>query len=119
MKYLFERTENNEQIVLVYKPHSMYVLLAILLSLMAVTFAPQLADYATLSGPLTLAAAAVVIIRIVFMFNVNREVQNAMRTNSVDIKGSKLSLSDPLTFIITKQPSTPVSKEDPETDLAP
>jgi hypothetical protein len=105
MKLLFERTETNEQVVLVYKPHSMYVLLAILLSLMAVTFAPQLADYAWLSGPLTLAAAAVVVVRIAFMFKVNREVQNAMRRNSVDIKGGKLSMSNPLTFIISKATS--------------
>jgi len=110
MKYLFERTETDDQIVLVYQPHSMYVLLVILLSLMAVTFAPQLIDYVWLSGPLTLAAAAIVIVRIVFMFKVNREVQNAMRSNSVDIKGGKLSLSNPLTFVISKETSKEASE---------
>jgi hypothetical protein len=106
MKLLYERTETDEQIILVYKPHSMYVLLTILLSLMAITFAPQLSDFASLSGPLTLAAAAVVIIRIVYMHKVNKEVQDAMRRNSVDIKGGKLSLSDPLTFVISKKVTT-------------
>lgn len=111
MKLLYERTETDEQIILVYKPHSMYVLLAILLSLMAITFVPQLSDFASLSGPLTLAAAAVVIVRIVFMHKVNKEVQDAMRSKRVEIKGGKLSLNDPLTFVISKKAS--------EVDLVP
>jgi hypothetical protein len=106
MKLLYERTETDKQIILVYKPHSMYVLLTILLSLMAITFVPQFSDFASLSGPLTLAAAAVVIVRIVFMHKVNKEVQDAMRSNNVDIRGGKLSLSDPLTFVISKKVTT-------------
>jgi hypothetical protein len=106
MKLLYERTETDKQIILVYKPHSMYILLTILLSLMAITFVPQFSDFASLSGPLTLAAAAVVIVRIVFMHKVNKEVQDAMRSNNVDIRGGKLSLSDPLTFVISKKVTT-------------
>ncbi|MBT1451738.1 hypothetical protein KJ365_12675 [Glaciecola sp. XM2] len=105
MKLLYERTETDDKITLVYPPYSMVALLIILLLLMAVTFVEQFSDYAHFSGPLTFAAAIVVFVRIVFMHKVNSEVQSAIRENKVTITGTKLSFTNPLTFVIDKKAS--------------
>ncbi|WP_371194867.1 hypothetical protein [Glaciecola sp. SC05] len=102
MDLFYQRTETNEKVVVIFRPYSMYVLLVVLLALMAITFVPALVAYEALGNVLIPIAAVVVIARIVFMYKVNQEVQNAIRSDSVTISGSKLSAKNPLTFVITK-----------------
>ncbi|MFC4701107.1 hypothetical protein ACFO4O_13115 [Glaciecola siphonariae] len=103
MNLLYQRTETDNEIVVVFRPYSMYVLLFVLLLLMAVTFVPSLEAYAYIANVLMPIAALVVIVRIVFMHKVNSEVRQAMRDDKVTISGGKLSASKPLTFVIAKK----------------
>jgi hypothetical protein len=102
MNLFYERVETDEQIVVVFKPYSMYVLLVVLLLLMAVTFIPALASYEAVANFLLPVAAIVVIARIIFMHKINKEVQQAIRSDKVTISGGKLSTNNPLTFVIIK-----------------
>jgi hypothetical protein len=68
--------------------------------MMAVTFISVLSPYGYLVTVLTPIAAAVVAARIIFMFKVNREIQQAIRDKRVSISGGKLSAKNPLTFEI-------------------
>jgi len=102
MDLFYQRSETDEQIIIVFRPYSMYVLLVVLLVLMGVTFVPALADYEYLGNVLIPIAAVVVMARIVMMHSVNKEVQEAIRSDNVKISGSKLSANNPLTFEISK-----------------
>jgi hypothetical protein len=102
MKLLYERSESDNEIVVIFRPYSMYILLVVLLLLMAVTFVPNFAAYAFIGNFLMPIAAVVVVTRIVFMHKINKEVQQAIREDRVSITGGKLSAKDPLTFVITK-----------------
>ncbi|WP_395339755.1 hypothetical protein PN836_015260 [Ningiella sp. W23] len=102
MKLLFTRNETPEKVVIVFKPYSMYVLLVVLLMLMAVSFIDALASYEYLANYLMPVAALVVVARIIFMHKVNKEIQQAIRDERVEISGGKLSAKNPLTFVIIK-----------------
>jgi uncharacterized membrane-anchored protein len=94
--------EDDSKVILIYHPHSTIALIVILLALMAVTFIEPLSAYAWLSPPLTVVAAIIVAVRILFMHKVNREVQQAMKDDKITVTGGKLSLTNPLTFTISK-----------------
>lgn len=102
MDLFYQRSESDDQVVIIFRPYSMYLLLAVLLVLMAITFVPTFAAYESLGNVLIPIAAVVVLARIVFMFKINKEVQEAIRDDRVSITGSKLSAKDPLTFVISK-----------------
>jgi hypothetical protein len=103
MNLFYERTESDDKVVVIFKPYSMYLLLVVLIVLMGITFVPALAAYEALGNILIPIAAVVVFARIVFMYKINKEVQTAIRTDSVSITGGKLSAKNPLTFVITKK----------------
>lgn len=102
MNLLYQRTESANEISIVFKPYSMYVLLLVLILLMAITFVPALSAYEALANVLMPLAALVVVVRIIFMYKVNQEVQKAIRSDSVTVTGGKFSMKNPLTFVITK-----------------
>lgn len=106
MKLFFERTETEDKTLITFKPYSMYVLLTVLILLTALTFIPALAPYGHLTVVLMPLAAIVVVGRIIFMYKVNREIQQAIRDDKVVISGGKLSTKNPLTFEITKSTAT-------------
>lgn len=114
MKIFFERTESEDKSIIIFKPYSMYVLLAALALLTAVTFVPSLAPYEYLADALIPIAALIVVGRIVVMFKVNREIQQAVGENNVDISGGKLSAKNPLTFTINKKPIAEAKDEKDE-----
>eukprot|EP00919_Chromeraceae_sp_WS-2016_P065215 GHVR01154358.1.p1 GENE.GHVR01154358.1~~GHVR01154358.1.p1 ORF type:complete len:104 (+),score=3.81 GHVR01154358.1:134-445(+) len=102
MNLLYERKETNDQVVVIFKPYSMYLLLFVLLALMALTFIPALSSYVMLGNVLMAVAAIVVMMRIVSMFKINQEIRKAMSEDKVSITGGKLSAKNPLTFVIKK-----------------
>lgn len=103
MNLLYERKETNDQVVVVFKPYSMYLLLFVLVALMALTFIPALTTYIALGNLLMVVAAIVVLMRIVSMFKINQEIRKAMSEDRVSISGGKFSAKNPLTFVIKKQ----------------
>nr|WP_136251311.1 hypothetical protein [Ningiella ruwaisensis] len=106
--WFYTRDENSDNITIIFKPYSMYALLAVLLVIMAVSFVPALAAFEPYANFLLPIAALIVLARIILMHKVNREIQQAMKADKVTISGGKLSKSRPLTFIITKhEESTP------------
>ncbi|MFT4653459.1 MAG: energy-coupling factor transporter transmembrane protein EcfT [Patiriisocius sp.] len=109
MKLFFERTESKDKTIIVFKPYSMYLLLAVLALMTAITFVPALLPYEHFVAVLMPIAAAVIAARIIFMYKVNREIQHAIRNNSVNINGGKLSAKKPLTFEITKNQGSTTS----------
>ncbi|MFT6267509.1 MAG: hypothetical protein ACJAVV_000307 [Alphaproteobacteria bacterium] len=106
MKLFFERTETEDKTIIVFKPYSMYLLLAVLGLMTAITFIPALSPYDHFVAMLMPLAAAVIAARIIFMYKVNSEIQQAIRDNNVNISGGKLSAKNPLTFELTKVSST-------------
>lgn len=102
MKLFYERIETENEIKVIFKPYSMYLLLLVLVLLMAVSFVDALSQYEYLASVLLPIAAVVVGARIVLMHKVNKEVQQAMRDETVSISGGKLSTKNPLNFVISK-----------------
>lgn len=100
MKLFFERTQTHDKTLIVFKPYSMYLLLVILTAMTAITFIPALSPYDHLVAILMPIAAAVIAARIILMYKVNKEIQQAIRDENVKISGGKLSAKNPLTFVI-------------------
>jgi hypothetical protein len=103
MKLFFERKETVDKTIIIFKPYSMYLLLVILGIMTAITFIDALSAYQEFVSILMPLAAVVIGARIVLMFKVNKEIQQAIRDNKVTITGGKLSTKNPLTFEICKK----------------
>lgn len=101
MKWFFERSEANNSVTIIFKPYSMYALLIILGAMTAITFVNALSPYDHFVAMLMPVAAAIIGARIVLMFKVNKEIQQAIRESKVKVSGGKLSAKNPLTFVIT------------------
>ncbi|GAB54235.1 hypothetical protein GPUN_0081 [Glaciecola punicea ACAM 611] len=109
MNLFFERTHTPGKTIIVFKPYSMYLLLIILAIMTALTFTPALVAYEHFVSILMPVAAAIIAARIVLMYKVNKEIQQAIREDTVKVTGGKLSAKNPLTFEITQ--SAPVTQK--------
>lgn len=106
MGFFFERTETENEIVVVYKPYFLYVFfLAFLVSALANQL-PDSATFKSVAGLIWLSALALFFFRFVAMRKTWGEMREAMRTGAVSVSGSKLSPSNPLTYRIPKARGT-------------
>ena len=98
MPFLYDRKESREDIVIVFKYQPVFyiVLLAAILIPSIAKLDPKWDAY------LTLAIILFGVVWIVGKLKANREIKQAMRNGKVEVSGSKLSFSNPLTFRIKK-----------------
>ena len=99
MKFFFERTESDGKVMIVLKPHSLYVMLLMLAAWMINDLVLQLAPVTQIIMPVFI---VFMVIRFFSLIRVQKEVLIAMKQGRVATSGSKFSFSNPFTYIISK-----------------
>lgn len=102
MKIFFERRETDDEIVVVHKPYFMYFFIAVMAVVLVTTNMPENPMASIASIVLLFILGGVLVVRFFSMRGCNKEVIQAMKQGKVEMSGSKLSPSQPLTFRIKK-----------------
>ena len=99
MKFFYERIETSEDVKIVLKPNSLYIMLLMLAIWL-------LNDFVLQSVPITQIIMPVFIVFMIVRFfsvvKIQKEVLVAMKQGNVETSGSKFSASNPLTYTISK-----------------
>ena len=99
MKFFYERTETSEDVKIVLKPNSLYIML-LMLAIWLIN------DFVLQSVPITQIIMPVFIVFMIVRFfsvvKIQKEVLVAMKQGNVETSGSKFSSSNPLTYTISK-----------------
>lgn len=99
MKFFFERTETAQEIQIVLKPHSLYLMLLMLGGWLLNDLVMQSAPIAQVIMPVFI---VFMVIRFFALIRIQKEVLVAMKQNKVATIGSKFSFSNPFTYTINK-----------------
>ena len=107
MKVFLERSETEEEIVIVHKPYFIYAFFAAIVLWVLAGIVPSIAS---LSGFVWLVLIVLIVWRFVAMRQYRKEVAEAMKNGTVAMSGSMLNPTRPLTVriskaLLNKQPS--------------
>lgn len=110
MRLFFNRTENDEQIVIRYTSTWLYLLLGgvvllVLLSVIKLPFDPEPLKQIVFVGYVLL-----FILYYLVTFKTRREIFRAIRDQSLTIKGSRFNPRNPLVVTISKSGPTPIEE---------
>lgn len=101
MPQLYNRSETQNEITIVYKYHPVFYIL--LLACFVIAYAGSYAGMSeTVAMIIVLCVLSLIIFYHVAIKSVNSEVKKAMRSGNVELSGSKFSFSNPLTVRIKK-----------------
>ncbi|MGF1760843.1 hypothetical protein L4D76_23545 [Photobacterium sagamiensis] len=99
MKFFYERIETPDDVKIVLKPNSLYIML-LMLAIWLIN------DFVLQSVPITQIIMPVFIVFMIVRFfsvvKIQKEVLVAMKQGNVETSGSKFSVSNPLTYTISK-----------------
>ncbi len=101
MKFFYDRTETDTEVVIVYRPYSWYLLFG-LLAVYLVSGELPAGGLSELKGLAWAAIIALMVTRFFAMRGVNATVREAMKKGAVQMSGSSLSPKNPLTARIPK-----------------
>lgn len=99
MNFFFERTESDDKVTIVLKPHSLYTMLSMVAVWLVNELVLQVAAITQIIMPMLLVFIA---IRFFSLIRVQKEVLVAMKQGRVTTSGSKFSFSNPFTYTINK-----------------
>lgn len=99
MTFFFERTETARDIRIVLKPHSLYIMLGMIVVWLLNDLALHSAPVAQLLMPVFI---VFMVVRFFSLVKVQKEVLVAMKKGQVATEGSKFSFANPFTYIISK-----------------
>lgn len=99
MKFFYKRIETAEDVKIVLKPNSLYIMLLMLALWLINDFVLQLAPVTQIIMPVFI---MLMLVRFFSVVKLQKEVLVAMKQSRVKISGSKFSLSNPLTYTISK-----------------
>lgn len=102
MKALFERTETENEIVIVQQPYMLYLILSVLASGWVSSTNQDVEWLVFASGAVWLSMILFVVWNVKTIFKTNKEIARAMKRGDVSISGSRLSFKKPMTFKIPK-----------------
>ncbi|MDV5171701.1 hypothetical protein [Photobacterium rosenbergii] len=99
MSFFFEREETDNQVKIVLKPHSLYVMLIMLAVWLLNEMVLHIMPVTQIIMPVFI---VFMVIRFFSLVKVQKEVLVAMKQGKVQTSGSKFSFSNPFTYIISK-----------------
>ena len=99
MSFFFEREETDNQVKIVLKPHSLYVMLLMLAVWLINEMVLHIMPVTQIIMPVFI---VFMVIRFFSLVKVQKEVLVAMKQGKVQTSGSKFSFSNPFTYIINK-----------------
>ncbi|MGF1693537.1 hypothetical protein [Photobacterium kagoshimensis] len=99
MKFFYERSESATEVNIVIKPHSLYIMLAMLLVWLVNDVVLQSAPMAQVLMPVFI---VFMVLRFFSIIKVHREILVALKQGKAKTSGSKFSLKNPLTYTIQK-----------------
>lgn len=99
MNFFYERTESDDKVMIVLKPHSLYTMLLMVAVWLINELVLQVALITQIIMPVLLVFIA---FRFISLLRVQKEVLLAMKQERVTTSGSKFSFSNPFTYIINK-----------------
>ncbi|MGF1688901.1 hypothetical protein L4C36_19835 [Photobacterium japonica] len=99
MTFFFERTETAQDIRIVLKPHSLYIMLGMIAVWLLNDLVLQSAPVSQLLMPVFI---VFMVVRFFALVKVQKEVLIAMKKGQVSTAGSKFSFTNPFTYTLTK-----------------
>ena len=99
MTFFFERTETAQDIRIVLKPHSLYIMLGMIAVWLLNDLVLQSAPVSQLLMPVFI---VFMVVRFFALVKVQKEVLVAMKKGQVATSGSKFSFTNPFTYTLTK-----------------
>ena len=99
MSFFFEREETDNQVKIVLKPHSLYVMLLMLAVWLLNEMVLHIMPVTQIIMPVFI---VFMVIRFFSLVKVQKEVLVAMKQGKVQTSGSKFSFSNPFTYTINK-----------------
>jgi hypothetical protein len=105
MSLFYQRTETEKEVTIVFR-YNAYInwllIILLLLILIASVFGNNNFFYELFSFAVIPLIVLVALIYRIGIFRANKEIKERMQNGSVEVSGSKLSISNPLKFIIKK-----------------
>ncbi|AJR07598.1 hypothetical protein C9J03_19885 [Photobacterium gaetbulicola] len=99
MAFFFERAETDNEVKIVLKPHSLYVMLLMLATWLINEMVLHIMPVTQIIMPVFI---VFMVIRFFSLVKVQKEVLIAMKQGKVQTSGSKFSFSNPFTYSINK-----------------
>ncbi|WEM42805.1 hypothetical protein PTW35_02920 [Photobacterium sp. DA100] len=99
MAFFFERAETDNEVKIVLKPHSLYVMLLMLATWLINEMVLHIMPVTQIIMPVFI---VFMVIRFFSLVKVQKEVLIAMKQGKVQTSGSKFSFSNPFTYTINK-----------------
>lgn len=99
MSFFFERKETDNQVKIVLKPHSLYVMLVMLAVWLINEMVLHIMPVTQIIMPVFI---VFMVIRFFSLVKVQKEVLVAMKQGKVQTSGSKFSFANPFTYTINK-----------------
>ncbi|TMN86844.1 hypothetical protein CWB72_17815 [Pseudoalteromonas phenolica] len=101
MKIFYERTETEDNVILVFKPYYLYMLFgALALEVIKNQFLSL--GLQSISGVIWFFVFTLIVVRFISMRKINSELSKAMKVGDISLSGSKFNPKNPLTATIPK-----------------
>lgn len=99
MKFFYERTESEDEVKIVLKPHSFFIMLLMIAIWLINDLVLKSAPIAQFIMPIFI---AFMVIRFFSIIRVQKEILLGMKQRKAETAGSKFSIKNPLTYTIKK-----------------